>query len=176
MAQDDEESKKQIRPVAISVKVTQLDLMELNLLSAFPGNVIGFSINTNYFRLEPLIGFASQKSEVDGESMEARASRIGLGAYGITRKNRLNYLYGLKVESINGTNEYRYAGEYEKYDTKIYSWGPDFGAEYMLSDRFSIAGMAGIFHLKVTDGSTYSEDEESTGWRSETSIAVRFYF
>jgi hypothetical protein len=168
--------QNKLRTIGLGIELSQIELFELFSLNAAPGKNISITINaSDNFRIEPFFGFAKYSSEDSLSDSRSKSTRFGLSVYGMKRVEKLNYLYGLRLDKINSRTSYRSEFYNEKTNTKGFSWGPEIGAEYMLSEQFSFSTMVGFVNMNLTNKED-DLDADFSGWHSETSIYLRYYF
>ncbi len=180
------------RVFGIGLKTFNLinDLQEIN--SVLPGNriVLTFNVTPN-FRVQPEIGYNRIKeySDVLDEDLASSNKTLGIGIYGMWKKEKTNLYAGLKyvfsnnhIEDIqsNYNPNPPYGLQYEKMETTVSnnSFGLVFGGEYFLSNHFSVGTEVGLLSterkVEIIDSS--QDPAESNSMNSETNILLRFYF
>ncbi len=180
------------RVFGIGLKTFNLinDLQEIN--SVLPGNriVLTFNVTPN-LRVQPEIGYNRIKkySDVLDEDLASSNKTLGIGIYGMWKKEKTNLYAGLKyVSSNNHIDDIQtnyspnppYGLQYEKIETTVSnnSFGLVFGGEYFLSNHFSVGTEVGFLttNIKAEIVNSSQDPVESSSFNSETNIVLRFYF
>lgn len=134
-----------------------------------PLNKLILTINPiNSFRFEPELGFRYVKQG----SNEATMIGFGIGLFGMSQFNKLNFYGGVRFELDLGTftrESLNYNGNYnQKIDQTGVSFAPAIGLEYYFYKSFSLGGE---ISLKYTSIST---DTKIFG--TDTGLIIRYYF
>lgn len=177
----DKSEKIQLRPFGVGLHIEQFragEVFNQDLVS--PANNIILTANIkNVFRIEPEFGYASYSN--DDEDIENKASKLGLGLYGMFQKGNLNIYAGLHIEyiSVKSTHSTGFGPPQETKET-AFGFGPVLGGEYFLSRHFSFGGnvMYLFSSLKLTndDGFEAEEEEKASVQYTATGLLLKFYF
>lgn len=178
------ESSSIIKPFGIGLHIEQFKLNDIGDLYNSPANKIIFTISPNHsFRLEPEFGFTTGKNK--STDLKNSSIYLGLGAFGMIQRNKLNIYSGLRFEYavIKWENGYTYNGSTTistSNKTNRLTIGPVIGCEYYLGDNFTFGGEVGLKYasLKTTEDPNPSNynDEKSNYFTTDTGLLIRFYF
>src|SRR6185436_2762462 len=138
--------KIQLRPFGVGLHIEQFRAGEVfNSDFVSPANNIILTANIkNVFRIEPEFGYASYNN--DDENQSNKASKLGLGLYGMFQKGNVNIYAGAHVEyvSIKLEETSGFGPPNEAKQTAL-GFGPVLGGEYFLSRHFSFG--ANVMYL-----------------------------
>lgn len=179
-AQD--EKKSIIKPFGIGLHIEQFKFNDITDFGLAPANKIVFVISpSKVFRIEPEIGFRSGKNKTN--DLKNSGVYAGLGLLGMLQKNKLNILYGIRIEyasikyeSINNG----FTGSKVTNESNRLSVGPGIGGEYFLGDNFAFGGEVGLRYAKLKS----TEDPKPAGYTdvessyisSDAGLFIRIYF
>ncbi len=160
-----------------------IDIESLYLYDYFtPGAnlILDFDL-LNSIRIEPEIGFQTQKNYDPSGQLESERRKIsyGSGLYGLIHFGNASTYFGLKYVSSKMTVDRESSGDPYSYSYKENCIGPVVGLEYKFAKRFSIGGEFDILHIKSLREEIDPPSEEermSKGWKTGNSIKFRFYF
>jgi len=173
-----------IKPFGIGLHIEQFKLNDINDLYNAPANKIIFTISpTHSLRLEPEFGFMTTKNKTT--DLKNNSIYMGLGAFAMIQRNKLNVYGGLRFEYavIKWENGYTYNGSTTittSNKTNRFIIGPVIGCEYYLGDNFTFGGEVGLKYasLKTTEdpNPANKKDEKSNYFTTDTGLLIRFYF
>ena len=171
------ESKSLIKPFGIGLHIEQFKINDILDLQNTPANKIVLSISpSKSFRLEPELGLRFAKSQANSAS--ASSVSLGLGAFGMFQRNKLNLYAGVRLEyaTMKSTSTYSTA---TNLSNRIMA-GPALGAEYYLGENFTFGGEVGLRYASSTTTidpkPTGYTDTKSSYFTTDTGLFVRFYF
>jgi hypothetical protein len=144
-----------------------------------PSSSITLTFNIlDKLRIEPEVGIRTYTRD-EGSSYKSKNKGIIyiLGTYGIINKNKVGFIYGLKLGYSSEFSEYKSSTmvNYETYEAKGILFGPVIGIEYFFSEHFTIAGeiFPNYYSKKVKD---YQDDDiKQKEWITNTGLKFRFY-
>ncbi|MCB2196464.1 MAG: hypothetical protein KQH79_11440 [Bacteroidetes bacterium] len=152
------------------IHMEQFKLNDLQDQYYFPVTkfLISFNIN-DHFKIEPEIGFNFGVNHNDNTNIA-----IGLGAFYVFNRNKLNIYTGLRSEydKMNTEENFNTTRETEKIII-----GPTLGCEYFFGNHFSVGGELGakFIHFNTTLDPGGSSDSNSY-LSSDAGLLLRFYF
>ncbi len=152
-----------LKPIGIGLHIEQFKIADLLNEQLAPVNKLVLVLNSNNnFRIEPELGFRTGKSNDVNNSVLA----FGIGVFGMNQRNKLNLYYGGRFEYAKVS-----ISETEMYSSDITTLmiGPAFGAEYFLSEIFSLGGEMSLLYTHLSSGTNYY-------WSTNTGLFFRFYF
>jgi hypothetical protein len=178
--QSAEEQISEMKVFGMGMHIEQFKLNDLVMDIAAPSNKIVFTVTpTNYFRIEPEIGF-NYFNDKDSE-LEDKSISLGLGGVGMYQRGKTNIYGGFRFEYSKFSNEYKgsFSGDVETEETNRIAIGPAIGAEFFFGQHFSIGGEIGIKYMNFnTTNSQYPDGEDSKQdcITTDTGLLCRFYF
>ena len=176
LSQSDDPKNQDIK-VGIGI---DLELANFDSYPLFPPTDIILSIKPiNSLRIEPGLGFYTEKSETDsnGEESNYRRAKLGLGGYWVISSKKISPYIGLYFDYSRLKYDYDGGSSNESgYTVRV---GPVIGLECIITENFSIGGEFLIlnknekYEFEYTDG---NRESSATGWASASKLLFRFYF
>lgn len=164
-----------LKPFSLGIRAEAFNLSDLNFSNSVVNKSIIATYNLNQkIRFDGEFGFGFQNySDSESKSM---GLKMGIGAFGMTQKGKLNFYYGLRVAyGHNSRNEEDFmTQEWETKTQKIYTLSPTVGAEYFLTNQFSI-GAEFSLNVNFSDNQMWDEGK-STLINTNSSVVLRYYF
>ena len=144
-----------------------------------PTNIILSIKPINSLRIEPGIGFYTEKSESDtnGEDSNYRRTKLGLGGYWVISTKKISPYIGLYFDYSR--LNYDYDGNTTNESGYTLRLGPAIGLEYIISENFSIGGDFLILNKHEKFDFDYPDEYrgyKTTGWATASKLLFRFYF
>ena len=175
-AQDENQPKK----LAIGAGIDIENLYYYDYFLPGANLILDFDI-LNSLRIEPEIGFQTQKQYDSNDQIEVERRRIsyGSGFYGLLHFGNATTYFGLKYVYSRMTSEQDFSNGPYSYSYKESSVGPVVGLEYKFAKRISIGGEFDVLRIKSIREEIDPPSEEesiSKGWKTGNSIKFRFYF
>lgn len=141
-------------------------------------------ISLSGFRIEPEVGLFRTDESDDTGSYTQTVLQIGTGIFLTRQHEQTLYYFGGRVGALLSSSDYEFSGEgysgaSERSRTDLYV-APALGAEYLLSDRFSLGGEAQLMYYLVgnqeVDGDSEDADTDGSLLRTRPLLFVRWYF
>lgn len=175
-SQSDETSSQEVK-LGLGL---DLELSSFDSYPRIPPTNFIFSIKpTNSIRIEPGIGFYTEKSKdnTDGSEYNYKRTRFGLGSYWVINTKIVSPYIGLFVDYSRLNYDYDSDTRSESgYQLRI---GPAFGLQYNIVDNFSIGGEFLILNKNenyIHDYLDETREYNYAGWGSVSKLSFRFYF
>ncbi len=170
-----EQENIELKSFSLGVRAEAFNLSDLSLNDGVANKSILATYNLNQrLRLDAELGFGFQNSkDTEYKSMGLKA---GIGVFGMTQKNKLNFYYGLRVaytHNYRNTEDYM-TGEWEKKTQKIFTLSPTIGAEYFLTNQFSLGSEFSV-NANFINNEIW-EAGKSNLINTSTSVILRYYF
>jgi len=172
-----DESSSQKTKVGVGL---DLELSSFDSYPRIPPTTFIFSIKpTNSIRIEPGIGFYTEKSKTDSDGGEYnyKRARFGLGSYWVINTKMVSPYIGLFIDYSRLNYDYDDDSRSESgYQLRI---GPAFGLQYNIVDNFSIGGEFLILNKNDKYTHIYTDETReynSSGWGTVSKLLFRFYF
>lgn len=131
-------------------------------------------------RIEPELGIARISYSFDNIDSETSGTQYtaGLGVFALMPQGDVTMTFGARAGMTSYTESLDTDTDDSEQSVRRISVGPAVGAEYYLSDRFSIGAEVGLdYQVYSFDGDFIDSDElDITGFTTRTSALLRFFF
>jgi hypothetical protein len=124
------------------------------------------------FRLEPFFNWLDTETTSSGTTFSLEGRTLGVGGFfQMNLHERVQTYLGGRL----GYFEAEVSGGLGTEDSEGFSIEPTLGAEFFVTDRFSVALEAFLYHRETDADSSFAGSEESESTGTDTRLLVRFF-